>query len=67
MKSAEIKSMTETELLEKLDGFKQEMFNLRWQTASHQNKNPKRTREVRRIIARIKTILHERERKEAVK
>ena len=67
MKADELRSMTQTELLEKLDGFKQEQFNLRWQTASHQNKNPKRTREVRRIIARIKTILHERERKESSK
>ena len=67
MKVTELKSMSEGELLEKLDGFKQEQFNLRWQTASHQNKNPKRGREVRRIIARIKTILHERERKEASK
>ena len=63
MKAVEIRKMTESELKEKLDGFKQELFNLRWQTASHQNKNPKRTREVRRIIARINTILNERERK----
>jgi large subunit ribosomal protein L29 len=67
MKVTELREMTEHELLEKLDGFKQEQFNLRWQTASHQNKNPKRAREVRRIIARIRTILAERERKEAVK
>ena len=67
MKVTELRSMTEHELLEKLDGFKQEQFNLRWQTASHQNKNPKRAREVRRIIARIRTILQERERKEAAK
>ncbi|HOX28590.1 MAG TPA: 50S ribosomal protein L29, partial [bacterium] len=55
MKSAELKKMSETELKDKLDGFKQELFNLRWQTASHQNKNPKRTREVKRAIARILT------------
>ncbi len=67
MKSAELKKMSETELKDKLDGFKQELFNLRWQTASHQNKNPKRTREVKRAIARILTILNERERKEASK
>ena len=67
MKVIELRSMSETELLEKLDGFKQEQFNLRWQTASHQNKNPKRAREVRRIISRIRTILHERERKEIAK
>ncbi len=65
MKAVELKKLSEAELLEKMDGFKQELFNLRWQTASHQNKNPKRTREVRRIVARIKTVLHERERKES--
>ena len=63
MKASEIRKLTESELKEKIDGFKQELFNLRWQTASHQNKNPKRTREVRRTIARINTILNERERK----
>ena len=61
MKATDIRKMTESELKEKIDGFKQELFNLRWQTASHQNKNPKRTREVRRTIARITTILNERE------
>lgn len=61
MKAIEIRKLTDSELIEKIDGYKQELFNLRWQTASHQNKNPKRTREVRRIIARIKTILNERE------
>ncbi len=61
MKAIEIRKLTDSELIEKIDGYKQELFNLRWQTASHQNKNPKRTREVRRIIARIRTILNERE------
>ena len=65
MKAAELRQMSDHELLDKLDGFKQELFNLRWQTASHQNKNPKRTREVRRIVARINTILNERKRKES--
>jgi large subunit ribosomal protein L29 len=67
MKVMEIRALTDGELAEKLDGFKQELFNLRWQTASHQNQNPKRAREVRRIIARINTIMNERQRKEATK
>jgi len=64
MKTAEIRKMTDAELAEKLGGFRQELFNLRWQTASHQNQNPKRAREVRRIIARILTIVNERQRKD---
>lgn len=65
MKAAELHKMTDVELAEKLAGYKKELFNLRWQTASHQNQNPKRAREVRRNIARINTIINERNRKEA--
>lgn len=65
MKVDELRKMTGDELRDKLAGFKQELFNLRWQTASHQNQNPKRSREVRRIIARIMTVMNERQRKEA--
>ncbi len=65
MKTSELKTLSDSELLEKIDKHKEEMFNLRWQTASHQNQNPKRMREVKRDIARILTILNERKRKEA--
>jgi len=67
MKSNEMHKMSDVELQEKLDGYKEELFNLRWQTASHQNQNPKRAREVRRNIARILTIMNERSREEARK
>ncbi len=65
MKAAELHKMTDIELVEKLASYKKEQFNLRWQTASHQNQNPKRAREVRRNIARINTIMNDRNRKEA--
>ena len=67
MKPKDIRALNDQDLLEKIDGFKQELFNLRWQTASHQNQNPKRAREVRRIIARIHTIQNERKREAAAK
>lgn len=62
MKAKELRQMGDEELGGKLDDFKKEMFNLRFQAASHQSQNPKRTREIRRTIARIKTIQNERER-----
>jgi large subunit ribosomal protein L29 len=60
MKSKDLRALSVTELDEKIDGFKQELFNLRWQSASHQNQNPKRARTVRRLVARILTIKNER-------
>jgi len=56
MKAEELRALSDNELDTKLDEFKEELFNLRWQTASHQCKNPKRFREVRHAIARILTI-----------
>lgn len=54
--------MTTHELLEQLERDRQEQFNLRFQAATQQLENPRRLREVRRNIARILTILHQRER-----
>lgn len=61
MKSQEIRSLTNGEIANKLDDAHQELFNLRFQYASGQLKNSARTREVRRDIARMMTILRERE------
>lgn len=61
MKSHEIRSLTNGELANKLDDAHQELFNLRFQNATGQLKNSARTRAVRRDIARIITILRERE------
>ncbi|MEW6202210.1 MAG: 50S ribosomal protein L29 [bacterium] len=63
MKPTELRQLTESELGAKLNDFMQELFNLRFQTASHQAQNPKRIREVKKIIARIMTIQNERLRK----
>jgi len=61
MKASELQSLSELELNNKLNDSHQELFNLRFQRASGQLKNTARVREVRRQIARIKTLLHQRE------
>ena len=61
MKATEFRSMANAELATKLDESYQELFNLRFQRASGQLTNTARTRQVRKEIARIKTILRERE------
>ena len=62
-RSEELRKLSEHELQAKLEVLHEEMFNLRFQSASHQNQNPKRIRAVRRTIARILSIQNERKRK----
>ncbi|MBN2980493.1 MULTISPECIES: 50S ribosomal protein L29 [Cohnella] len=61
MKASEFRNLTSVEIEQKVAGFKEELFNLRFQLATGQLDNPHRIRELRRQIARAKTILHERE------
>lgn len=61
MKASEIRNMTDDELSRKVDELKEELFNLRFRNATGQLDNPLRLREVRREIARVKTIQRERE------
>jgi large subunit ribosomal protein L29 len=56
MKAEEIRAMTSDQLDEQLVKLKKEQFNLRFQRASGQLENTSRVREVRRDIARIKTV-----------
>ena len=56
MKAAEFKHLTADQLDEQLGKLKKEQFNLRFQRASGQLENTSRVREVRRNIARIKTL-----------
>ena len=56
MKSEEIRTMSPDQLDEQLVRLKKEQFNLRFQRASGQLENTSRVREVRRDIARIKTV-----------
>ena len=57
MKAADLRAKTEDQLREQLLQLKKEQFNLRFQRATGQLENTARVREVRRDIARIKTIL----------
>jgi len=59
MKAIDLRTKTEDELGDQLKGLKKEAFNLRFQQASGQLENTARVREVRRDIARIRTILRE--------
>ncbi len=61
MKPAELREMTAAELQEQLDKDRQELFNLRFRASAQQLENPRRLRQVRKNIARILTILSERE------
>jgi large subunit ribosomal protein L29 len=56
MKSEEARGLTPDQLDEQLVKLKKEQFNLRFQRASGQLENSSRVREVRRDIARIKTV-----------
>ncbi len=60
MKAAELRQMTVDELRRRLDETYQEQFNLRFQLASKQLADTSRLRQVKRDIARIKTLLAER-------
>jgi len=64
-KAADLRARTEDELTEEVDTLGKEIFNLRFQRASGQLENTARVRQVRRDIARIKTILGERRRAQA--
>ena len=61
MKAKEIRQMTDQELEAKLTDYKNELFNLRFQLATGQLDNPLRINSVRKDIARVKTIIRERE------
>lgn len=57
----EIREINNADLLVEIDTLKEELFNLRFQQAIGQLENPSRLREIRKTIARIKTVITERE------
>jgi large subunit ribosomal protein L29 len=59
---SELRDLPEDELRARLDSSKEELFNLRFQLATGQLDNPMRLKEVRHEIARLMTLLTERER-----
>ena len=61
MKNSEIRKLTTEEINKKIDESKEELFNLRMKQATGTLENPSRIRELRKLVARLKTILRERE------
>lgn len=62
MKGSDLRAKTDDELNDELIRLRKEAFNLRFQAASGQLENTSRVRQVRRDIARIKTVLGQRRR-----
>ena len=61
MKAKEIKDMDSKKIVQNIKDLKEELFNLRFQTAANKLENPMRFKIVKKDIARLKTILRERE------
>ena len=64
MKIEEVKSKSNTELSYELDKMKKELFELRFKSRTAGNANPARIRVLKRTIARVHTVRHERNRQE---
>ena len=61
MKASEVRSMSVAELNTKLDSLKKDLFLLRMQHATQQLDNPQKLVETKRDIARVKTVIREKE------
>ena len=61
MKVNEIRNLTTEEINAKIKETKEELFNLRFQQATGNLEKPSRIKELRKLVARIKTIIRERE------
>ena len=61
MKNNEIRNMSSEEITKKIEEYKEELFNLRLSQATGNLEKPSRIKELRKLVARMKTILRERE------
>lgn len=61
MKTKDIREMSTEELNKKIEEYKEELFNLRFSQATGNLEKPSRIKELRKLVARMKTILRERE------
>ena len=66
MKAEEIRDLADEKIRSKIDETREEMMNLRFQQSTGELLDTSRITETRRVIARLETILHEREREAAV-
>ena len=64
MKVNEIRNLSTDEIVKKIEETKEELFNLRFQQATGNLEKPSKIKDLRKLIARLKTVLHERELKE---
>jgi large subunit ribosomal protein L29 len=60
-KAAELRELPDDELYERMDGAKEELFNMRFQLATGQLDNTARLKDLRHEVARIATVLRERQ------
>ena len=67
VKNSEIRELTNEEITKKIDECKEELFNLRFSQATGNLEKPSRIKELRKLVARMKTVLRERELGEEVK
>ena len=61
MKATEVRAMSVADLEKKLADLKKDLFNLRLQNATNQLENPNRINDVKKDIARVKTIIREKQ------
>ncbi len=61
VKNNEIGELTNEEITKKIEEYKEELFNLRFSQATGNLEKPSRIRELRKLVARMKTIIRERE------
>ena len=61
MKISEIRKLTDEEILKEIESAKEELFNLRFSQATGNLEKPSRINELRKLVARMKTVLRERE------
>ena len=64
MTNKEIRDLTNEQIVKKIEEYKEELFNLRFSQATGNLEKPSRIRELRKLGARMKTVLRERELKE---
>ena len=57
MKKKDLKKLSKTEMVKNLESFKKDLFNLRFQKINGQIKNPSKINEIKRNIARLKTLM----------
>ena len=64
LKNNDLRNLSTEELNKKIAEYKEELFNLRFSQATGNLEKPSRIRELRKLVARMKTVLRERELKE---